>query len=191
MHPSDSANKKYGLTPNANYWVKISTALPSLEFPNEGSVLPAMPPLNHATTLSETRLISVFAGVVLMVSLICRSLKHFEASYEQDQTGDLSYGFWLHHYQIDKTVADYSTNLLGHLTSEARLDDPIALCLNMHLCAISISLHEAAIDKAQKGNLPKTVVAGSESRCTAAAMEIVEDVRIIQQMIPSKVCLAP
>jgi len=86
-----------------------------------------MPSLNNAVTLSGTSLISSFAGVVLMVSLHCRCLRHFQASYEQDQTDDLSYGFWLHHYQIDKALADYSTNLLGHLNAQARLDDPLAL----------------------------------------------------------------
>ena len=150
---------------------------------------PSMPSLTRASTLSGTGLISAFAGVVLMVSLYCRCLKHFQASYEQDRTGDLGYGFWLHHYQIDKTVADYSSNLLGHLTSQARLDDPLALCLNMNMSTVNICLHEAAIDKAQKGKLPTTLVAESENRCTAAAMEIVGDVRLSQQLDPSKVCL--
>ena len=148
-----------------------------------------MPSLNNATTLAGTALISAFAGVVLMVSLYTRCDKHFQASYEQDQTGDLSYGFWLHHYQIDKTVTDYSANLLGHLTSQARLHDPLALCLKMNLCAVNICLHEAAIDKAQKGKLPATLVTESENRCTAAAMEIVGDVRLSQQLDPSKVRL--
>lgn len=146
-----------------------------------------MPSLDNVTTLSGTGLISPFAGVVLMISLYCRCLKHFQASYEQDQTGDLSYGFWLYHYQIDKTVADYSTNLLGHLTSQARLDDPLALCLNMNLCAVNICLHQAAIEKAQKGKLPLSLIAESENRCTAAAMEIVGDVRLSQRMDVSKV----
>ncbi len=122
-----------------------------------------------------------------MVSLHCRCLRHFQASYEQDQTDDLSYGFWLHHYQIDKALADYSTNLLGHLNAQARLDDPLALSLNMNLCAVNISLHEAAIAKAQKGKLPASLIVESENRCTAAAMEITGDVRLSQQLDSSKV----
>ena len=148
-----------------------------------------MPSLNNATTFAGTTLISAFAGVVLMVSLYTRCLKHFQASYEQDQTGDLTYGFWLHHYRLDKTVVDYSANLLGHLTSQARLHDPLALCLNINLCAVNICLHEAALEKAQKGKLPATLVAESENRCTAAAMEIVGDVRLSQQLDSSQVCL--
>lgn len=146
-----------------------------------------MPSIKDATTLAGTGRFSTFAGVVLMVSLYCRCLKHFQASYEQDQTDDLSYGFWLHHYRIDQTVTNYSMNLLGHLTSLARLDDPLALCLNMNLCAVNICLHEAAIDKARKGKLPMTLVNESENRGIAAAMEIVADVRLSQQLEPSKV----
>ncbi len=100
-----------------------------------------MPFLSNVTILSGTGLISAFTTVVLITSLYCRCLKHFQASYEQDQTGDLSYGFWLHHYQIDKEIADYSTNLLGHVDSQVRLDEPLALCSNMNMCAVNICLH--------------------------------------------------
>ena len=148
-----------------------------------------MPSLSNVAILSGTGLISAFAGVVLMISLHCRCLKHFQASYEQDQRGDLSYGFWLHHYQIDKEITDYSTNLLGHLDSQARLDDPLALCLNMNMCAVNICLHEEAIDKARRGGLPTTLMTKSENRGAAAAIEIVGDVRLSQQLAPSKVCL--
>jgi hypothetical protein len=146
-----------------------------------------MPSLNNVSTLSGTDLISPFAGVVLMVSLYYRCLKHFQASNEQDQTGDLSYGFWLHHYAIDKVLSDCSANLLGHIDTQARLKDPLALSLHMNLSAVIISLHEAAIVKAQRGALPTTLINESENRCMAAAMDIVGDIRLIQQMDSFKV----
>ena len=122
-----------------------------------------------------------------MVSMYCRCLRHFQASYEQDLTDDLSYGFWLHHYQIDSTLTRYSTDLLGHLNTQARLDDPLALSLNMNLAAVNICLHEAAIAKAQRGKLPATLIMESQNRCMATAMEVAEDVRLSQQLDPSKV----
>lgn len=148
-----------------------------------------MPSLKTAATLSRTGLLSSFAGTVLMVSLYCRCLQHFRASHEQDNSHDLSYGFWLHHYQLDQEVTNCSTRLLSHLNSHARPDDPMALALSMNFCAVTISLHEAAIAKARKGNLPATLITESENRCLAAAMEIVGIVQLSHQLDPSKVGL--
>lgn len=67
------------------------------------------------------------------------------------------------------------------------MDDPLALALNMNLAAVNICLHEAAVAKAQRGKLPATLIMESQNRCMAAAMEVAEDIRLSQQLDPSKV----
>ncbi len=128
--------------------------------------------------------------MVLMVSLYGRCRQHCQASHEQDMSGDLSYSFWLHHYELDREIAHYSTKLFGHLNAQARPDDPLGLALSMNMCAITISLHEVAMTKAKKGNLPATLITEGQNRCMAAAMEIVEIVQLSHQLKPSQVGLS-
>jgi hypothetical protein len=43
---------------------------------------------------------------------------------------------------------------------------------SLNLSAVSILMHQSAIDKAKKPNLPETLIVESESRCAAAAMQV-------------------
>lgn len=146
-----------------------------------------MPPIKDAAGLSGTNMVSSFAGVVLMVSLHCRCRRHLEASRERDRTHGLSYSFWSHHYELDEALTFFTTKIVGHIDQRARLDDPLALCLFMNVCAVNICLHEVAVAKADEGNLPATVAVESRNRCEAAAKEIVSGVRLSRQLDSSKV----
>jgi hypothetical protein len=166
---------------------KISTALPAPSFQREGNSLIAMPSLKNSSKLSETNLISPFAGIVLMISLHSRCLHHFEASKEQDVSGDQSYPFWVQHYRLDKKLDECDNGLMSHINADIRQDEPLALSLRLNMCAVRISLHEVAIFKAQKENLPTSLIVESETRLIAAANEMVEDLRIVPNMDAKKV----
>ena len=147
------ASVRYGTTAAID-GSKVTTALPSSQSipePNQ----PQMPSLDKAQTLYGTGLISSFTGLVLMVSLYHRCLCHVKSSVESNSTGGSGYGFWEHHYGIDKDLKSCSDALIGTMDVQELLDDEFALALNLNLCAIDICLHEAAIVKADKKNCPK------------------------------------
>jgi len=52
------------------------------------------------------------------------------------------------------------------------MSDCNTVLASLNLSAVSILMHQAAIDKAKKANLPKALIVESESRCGAAAMQV-------------------
>jgi hypothetical protein len=147
-----------------------------------------MPTLSKAVDILDRSTLSSFAGIILVTFLYHRCHDHFTASQEQDSTGELSYHFWQYHYQIDKELSFYRTELLGHLQPINNLGDPLALTLHATLCAIQITLHEHAIRKAQNDSLPDLLRVESENQCASIAMQIAEYANIISQLQDSKVC---
>ncbi len=165
---------------------QVTTALPShrlIPEPNE----PSMPSLENARSLLGTGYISSFTGLVIMVSLYRRCLSHVRSSLgNESTTGGSCYSFWEHHYGIDKDLKSYTDGLTGMMNAQELLEDEFALALNLNLCAIDICLHEAAIVKANGDALPKTLVAECNSRCSQAAMRIVEGVSLIPKLAQPK-----
>ena len=161
---------------------KVTTALPS---PPE-CTQSTMPSLKNAPTLYETGGIPSFTGLVLMVSLYRRCLNHIKSSLETESAGASRYSFWEHHYGIDKDLQNCSDALIGKMDPQELLDDDFALALNLNLCAIDICLHEAAIMKAEREGLPKTLSAECSNRCSQAAMRIVEGVSLTRKLAQPK-----
>lgn len=160
----------------------MSVTLPAASFPRETDSPSPMPSLQNLSDSNNKQLISPFAGIVLMVSLHSRCLLHFKASKEQDISGEQAYPFWVQHYSLDKKLHECENLLMGHMTTEMRQNEPLALSLRLNLCAVGISLHEIAIAKAQRENLPMSLITESENRVIAAANQMVEDLRIVPNM---------
>jgi hypothetical protein len=150
-----------------------------------------MPCLKTAKTLREINSISPFAGIVVMVSLYYQCLKHLEAANEQDSTGDMSYPFWMKHYSIDKTLNECSAGLFAQINTQVRQNEPLALSLRLNMCAVSISLHDIAIARAQKESLPSSLILESESRRITSAMEMVDDLNLLPNLDARKVRALP
>lgn len=123
-----------------------------------------------------------------MVSMYYRCRRHIEASEKEDLNCDSNYNFWQHHYQLDKDLKSYGSNLLGHIKPQTRHDDPFAFVIHMNLCAIRIDLHEHAILKAQRQELPDALVTESENQCKNVVVEIVEYTQFIKHISLDKVC---
>lgn len=172
-------------------YLQIFTLLPSPGDPSNGDLLSNMPSLTNVATITDRSLLSSFDGVILMTVLYRRCHSHFQASRKQDIINDLNYNFWQHHYKIDKDLIFYSAELLGHLKPHKQLDDPLALCVHMNLCAIKIALHEHAIDKTWNQDLPGTLRAESDNRCRAAVVEIAKYAKITEALDRSKVSGSP
>lgn len=168
---------------------KVTTALPSPHNSPEANQ-PPMPPLENARMLYGTDYLPTFTGLVLMVSLYRRCLNHTRPSREAESTAaGPGYSFWEHHYDLDRDLKACTDAINGSMDRQARLNDEFALGLDMNLRAIDISLHEAAIVKADKDGLPKTLVTESNSRCSQAAIRIVEGISLSQTLAQPKKAL--
>jgi hypothetical protein len=147
-----------------------------------------MPSLQNVSLLYELSPISSFTGIVLMASMYCRCRRHRQASEKQDSNCDPNYNFWQHHYQLDKDLKTYASSLLGHIKPEKTQDDLFVFVIHMNLCAIKIDLHEHAIRKSRKQELPDALITESENQCRNAAVEIAGYAQLIEYIEPQKVC---
>ncbi|KAI4118123.1 MAG: hypothetical protein LQ345_001762 [Seirophora villosa] len=176
-------------TPVAIDESKITTALPAPHGSPEVNY-PPMPVLENASILYGTDYISSFTGIVLMVSLCRRCLNHTKLSLESESsTTSPAYSFWEHHYEIDKDLKNCIEAVIGKMDGQALLNDDFALGLDMNFCAIDIFLHEAAIFRAGKDGLPEVLMTESNSRCSKAAMRIVDGVSLSQTLAEPKKAL--
>ncbi|KAL8973220.1 MAG: hypothetical protein Q9197_002446 [Variospora fuerteventurae] len=176
-------------TPVAIDQSKITTVLPSDPKAPETN-LPPMPQLQNASMLYEAGYISSFTGLVLMVSLCRRCLNHSKLSLESESnTTAPGYCFWEQHYDIDKDLKNCTDAVIGKMDAQALLEDDFALALDMNLHAIDIFLHEAAIFRAGKDGLPHGLMTESSSRCSQAAMRIVNGVSLSQTLAEPKKAL--
>lgn len=146
-----------------------------------------MPSLSNATSIADKTLLSSFAGVILMANLYRRCHNHFLASQKQDSTGDLRYGFWQYHYQLDKELSFHINQLLNHIQPLHRLGDPLALSLHTHLAAVQITLHEHAVKKVQNDGLPDLLRVESQNRCTSIAIQVATYAKSTSQLQNTKV----
>lgn len=87
-------------------------------------------------------------------------------------------GFWDHHYVLSQAINDRMAVLHTHLNAKASREDPAAFSLLVNLCAVDLYLHEAAIEQAERQDLPPSVVAESRRRCSAAALKITSTLRL-------------
>ncbi|KAI4127602.1 MAG: hypothetical protein LQ341_006775, partial [Variospora aurantia] len=176
-------------TPVAIDQSKITIVLPSNPKAPETN-LPPMPQLQNASTLYEAGYISSFTGLVLMVSLCRRCLNHSKLSLESElNTTGPGYCFWEQHYDIDKDLKNCTDAVIGKMDAQALLEDDFALALDINLRAIDIFLHEAAIFRAGKDGLPHGLMTESNSRCSQAAMRIVNGVSLSQTLAEPKKAL--
>ena len=165
--------------------LRITTALPSsLSIPDPSQ--PPMPSLDNARMVYGTNRISSFAGIVLMVSLYRRCSSHAKSCSESPSARGSGYGFWEHHYEIDRDLKSCSDTLIGTVGAQGLLNDDFALALSLNLCAIEICLHEAAIAKADTDGLPKSLVTECNNRCCQAAARIVDGVSLSQELTQAR-----
>lgn len=131
--------------------------------------------------ISEKIHLSSFAGTAIMISLYQRCFDHIRSSLNQ-----VSHAFWETHYCIDKAISHCRTTLLAQHLNGNSSDDPMSLALRMNLDAVEISLHEAALLKAQKDELPAALTADAIFKASSAATDIVEAVQMGQRLTGKK-----
>ena len=144
-------------------------------------------PLNEALSTSGAASLSPFAGVVLMACLFGRNLIHLHRPDNDDRDDDLDGEFWKRHRSMDNILNNTALSLPSHLKLPEGISDPNIVFSNMNIHTSTICLHQAAICKADKNNLPSSIRGDSQIRCVTAAAETVKIMRMISHMDLSRV----
>ncbi|CZR60899.1 related to Zn(II)2Cys6 transcriptional activator [Phialocephala subalpina] len=126
--------------------------------------------------------LSAFGGVVLMACLFGRNLIHLHRPDPDEKDHDLNGEFWKRHRNMDNILLNTSLSLPSHLKLPTGLASPNIIFTNMNIHTSTICLHQAAIYKADKNNLPASISAESKVRCITAANEIASIMRMISHM---------
>ncbi|RKL24184.1 hypothetical protein BFJ72_g14336 [Fusarium proliferatum] len=120
-----------------------------------------------------------FAGTILTCEIFKIILRHVHRSKPDSRNEDLMHGsFWTRHRDLDNTLSSLFMFLPEKFRLPENVRDVSALHLNLNLHAAIICLHHAAVEKADKHNLPDHVKQGSVTRLRAAAEEIVNIMRL-------------
>ncbi|KAH6603965.1 hypothetical protein Trco_007411 [Trichoderma cornu-damae] len=158
----------------------VNVPLPSpSEYPDYSNE--KMPGLQQVFELSETAPMSSFAANAVMISLYQRYYSHIQSSYKE-----ASHAFWETHYAIDKAINHCRTTLLAQHMNGNSGDDPLAVALRMNLNTLKINLHETALIKVEKDQLPVNLAADAISKCSSAVTDIVKAVQLGMRLTGNK-----
>jgi len=126
--------------------------------------------------------LSPFAGVCLMACLFGRNLTHMHRPDPNDRDDDLNGEFWKRQRQLDNILLNISLSLPSHLRLPAGVGNANIVFLNMNIHTSTICLHQAAIFKADKNQLPSSIASESKTRCILAAAEIAGIMRMVSHL---------
>jgi hypothetical protein len=166
----------------------ILTDLPSSDEAFEMSKPEQTQSLADSMSPTGASKLSAFAGVVLMACLFGRNLIHLHRPDPDNRDNDLNGEFWKRHRNMDNILLNTSLSMPSYLKLPSGLSNPNIVFTNMNIHTSTICLHQAAIYKADKNNLPPSISAESKVRCITAANEIASVMRMISHMDLSSVC---
>jgi hypothetical protein len=136
-----------------------------------------------------TDTISSFAGVILLATLYGRNLTHLHRPGDNDNDHDVNGEFWKRHRNLDNILLNVALSMPAAIRLPASLNDPNAIFCNMNLHTAAICLHQAAIFKADKHQLPAQISAESKRRCIVAADQVTNIMKMISHLDLSLVSL--
>ncbi|CZS90503.1 related to Zn(II)2Cys6 transcriptional activator [Rhynchosporium graminicola] len=138
--------------------------------------------LNDSMSPSGASKLSSFGGVVLMACLFGRNLIHLHRPDSDGRDNDLNGDFWKRHRNMDNILLNTSLSMPSHLKLPNGLNNPNIVFTNMNIHTSTICLHQAAIYKADKNQLPASISAESKVRCITAANEIANIMRLVSHL---------
>lgn len=146
--------------------------------------------LAEAMTAEGASKISPLGGQVLMACLFGYNWAHLHRPGPNDNPHDPFNGkFWRRHRSMDNMISNLSMFLPDHLRLPGNIRDSKVVSLNMNIHTSTICLHQAAILKAEKYKLDSGIIAQSQTRCRAAAEEIVNIMRLISHFDVAQVSI--
>lgn len=165
----------------------ILTELPASDEAFEMSKPERTLSLSESMSPSGASKLSAFGGVVLMACLFGRNLIHLHRPDPDEKDHDLNGEFWKRHRNMDNILLNTSLSMPSHLKLPSGMSSPNIIFTNMNIHTSTICLHQAAIYKADKNNLPASISSESKVRCITAANEIASIMRMISHMDLSSV----
>ena len=126
--------------------------------------------------------LSSFGGVVLVTHFFGLNLTHLNRPEANQQEHDINGPFWKRHRTMDKYLLKTDLQHPSYLRLPAGVRNPNIVFLNFALHTSTICLHQAAIFKAEKIQLPPTIVEQSRNRCILAAAEIASVMRLTSHL---------
>lgn len=140
-----------------------------------------MPGLQQVFELTETAPISSFAANAIMICLYQRYYKHIQSS-----CNETSHAFWETHYSIDKAINHCRTTLLAQHMNGNSGENPASIALRMNLDTIKINLHETALVKVEKDQLPANLATDAISNCVSGVTDIVKALQLGMRLTGTK-----
>ncbi|EEH08043.1 binuclear zinc transcription factor [Histoplasma capsulatum G186AR] len=116
--------------------------------------------------------LSSLAGLVLIACIFGRNLHHLHRTTPDDTDHDLNGGFWRRHRALDNILLNTSLALPSHLRLPEGINDSSVVFLNLCIHSSTICLHQAAIFKAEKNDMPSQIAAEGKRRSIVAADQI-------------------
>ncbi|KAL1857266.1 hypothetical protein Plec18170_003385 [Paecilomyces lecythidis] len=122
---------------------------------------------------------SPFAGVIVTSTFFGRHLMHLHRPEPNDNDHDLNGEFWKRHRAYDNIILNTALSLPSHLRLPAGINDPNIVFCNMCIHTSTVCLHQAAIFKADKNQMPSQIAAESKRRCIIAADQVASIMKMI------------
>ncbi|EFW19132.1 hypothetical protein D8B26_007301 [Coccidioides posadasii str. Silveira] len=138
--------------------------------------------LPDALSGQATSTLSPLAAVVVITCHLGRNLHHLHRPSANDKDHDLYGEFWKRHRALDNIILNTSLSLPSHLRLPEGINDPNVAFCNMCIHTSTICLHQAAIFKAEKNNIPPQIAAESKRRCIIAADQITNIMKMISHL---------
>ena len=132
--------------------------------------------------------ISSFSGVILLSTLYGRNLTHLHRPSDNDADHDLNGEFWKRHRSLDNILLNIALAMPSAIRLPNAINDANAIFCNMNIHTATICLHQAAIFKAEKNQLPAQISAESKRRCIVAADQVTNIMKMISHIDLSLVC---
>lgn len=161
---------------------QILTNLPATEEAYVKSKPQQTPTLSEVLAGEGASALSPFGGVVLMACIFGRNLTHLHRPDPHDNDGDLNGEFWKRHRTIDNILLHTSLSLPSQLRLPSGISDANIVFCNMCIHTSTICLHQAAIFKAEKNQMPNQIIAESKRRCIIAADQIASIMKMVSHM---------
>ena len=170
---------------------KINNCLPASEEAYESGTAQKAPTLEDAMRPQQAAQLSSFAGVVLVTHFFGLNLTHLHRPEPDGQDQDMSGPFWKRHRAMDNDLLKTALQLPSSLRLPSGIRNPNIVFLNFALHTCTICLHQAAISKAEKNQLPRSIVEQSRTRCILAAAEIASVMRLTSHLDVAGVSKTP
>lgn len=132
--------------------------------------------------------LSTFGGVAFIATLFGRILSHINRPDPNDNVHDLNGKYWQRHKSLDNILLHFALAMPNCLHLVVGLPDPNSVLCNMVIHTSLICLHQAAIFKAEKSNIPEQIITESKWRCSVAADQILNVTKMISHVDLSTVC---